>query len=251
MRWPKVSRAFPDERTLIWLTGVFPFDLDNPNSYLSPTAFTQYQILALHGGKGNDGLAPVPQTPDYHLPPTSAPGTGDLVVLRPLYERAMKSLVDAKVAVYPVDTRGIISYFGEADVPSGADLQSVNSSATDRAFKDRSIHQDMQTFAHNTGGSPCFGRNDVGPCLQNAIADSNSYYLLGYYHERKDNKPGWRKLKVKVDRDGVDVLARDGYFYSAEKPDSKEARQREVLAAPASPVNFSGLPFTVGLRPLL
>jgi hypothetical protein len=107
----------------------------------------------------------------------------------------------------------------------------------------------MQTFAHNTGGKPCFGSNDVGPCLQQAVADSNTYYLLGYYRARKDNKSGWRKLQVKVDRDGVDVLARDGYFYSADKPDSKEARQRDVRAALGSPVNFSGLPFTVRLRP--
>jgi|GEM_PF-1373733 len=240
--------GIPGRKTLIWLTGLFPFDLDNPNSYLSPTAINQNQIITPHGGTGNDGIAPIPRSPAYQMPNTSGLASSDLVVLRPLYEQAMRSMADANVAVYPVDTRGVISYFGAADVPS-ADLSSVLGTATEKAFKDRSIHQGMQTFAHNTGGEPCYGSNDVGPCLQQAISDSNSYYLLGYYRERKDNKPGWRKLKVKVDRDGVDVMARDGYFYSAEKPDSKEARQRDVIAALHSPVNFSGLPFAVRLDP--
>ena len=235
-------------KTLIWLTGAFPFDLDNPNSYLSPSATTQYQIVTPHGGTGSDGIARMPRPPAYQMPATSALATSDLVVLRPLYEQAMKSLADANVAVYPVDTRGVISFFPETDVPSGAAIGVFNS-MTERSFKNFSIHQGMQTFAHNTGGRPCFGSNDVGPCLQQAISDSNSYYLLGYYRERKDKKPGWRKLKVEVDRDGVDVLARDGYFYSAEKPDSKEARQRDVVSALVSPVNFSALPFTVRLQP--
>jgi VWFA-related protein len=240
--------GIPGRKTLIWLTGNFPFDLDNPNSYLSPSAVNQYQDMTPHGGTGRDGIAAGPRPPALQLPSASALGTSDLVVLRPLYEQAMKSLANANVAVYPVDTRGVISFFPEADVPS-ADAVNVFNTQTERSFQNFSLHQGMRTFAHNTGGEPCFGSNDAGPCLQEAVADSDSYYLLGYYRERKDNKPGWRKLKVKVDRDGVDVLTRDGYFYSAEKPDSKEARQRDVVSALGSPVNFSGLPFTVRLQP--
>lgn len=240
--------GIPGRKTLVWLTGTFPFDLDNPNSYLSPTEITHNQIITPHGGTGRDGIAPMPRPPAYQSPAASALATSDLVVLRPLYEQSMKSLANANVAVYPVDTRGVISFFPEADVPSG-DAASVFNTQTERSFQNFSIHQGMRTFAHNTGGEPCFGSNDVGPCLQQGISDSDSYYLLGYYRERKDNKPGWRKLKVEVDRSGVDVLARDGYFYSAEKPDSKEARQRDVVSALVSPVNFSGLPFTVRLHP--
>ncbi len=240
--------GIPGRKTLIWLTGNFPFDLDNPNSYLSPSAVNQYQDMTPHGGTGRDGIAAGPRPPALQLPSASALGTSDLVVLRPLYEQAMKSLADANVAVYPVDTRGVLTYFPESDVPS-ADMGAVVAAMTERSQKNFALHQGMRTFAHNTGGEPCFGSNDAGPCLQAAIDDSNSYYLLGYYRERKDNKPGWRKLKVTVDRDGVDVLARDGYFYSAEKPDSKEARQRDVVSALVSPINFSGFPFAVRLHP--
>ena len=65
----------PGRKTLIWLTGNFPFDLDNPNSYLSPSAYTQNQIVTPHGGTGRDGLAVMPNTPAFQVPSTSLIGT--------------------------------------------------------------------------------------------------------------------------------------------------------------------------------
>lgn len=238
----------PGRKTLIWLTGNFPFDLDNPNSYLSPYAYNQYQIVKPHGGTGRDGIAATPTTQAFQVPSTSSVATSDLQVLRPLYEQTMKSLAQAKVAVYPVDTRGVISYYGLADLPSPNYGRALGTIST-AAFSDATIHSSMQTFARNTGGKACFGTNDASSCLQQAISDSREYYLLGYYRERGDNKDGWRKLKVEVNRDGVEVLAPDGYFYSAKTPDSKEAQIRDVRSALISPVDFTGLPFTVRLMP--
>jgi VWFA-related protein len=241
--------GIPGRKTLIWLTGVFPFDLDDPNSYLSPTASEQYRIVTPKSGTGRDGITPMPVPPPTSPPrATSLLGTSELIILRPLYEQTMRALASANVAVYPVDTRGVVSFFPEAGHNTTEALE-VFGTQTQRAQQNVALHQGMQIFARNTGGRPCYGTNAVGPCLQEIVSDANSYYLLGYYRERKNNKPGWRKVKVQVDRDGVDVLARDGYFYSAEKPDSKEARQRDIVAALQSPVNFSGLPFTVRLRP--
>jgi hypothetical protein len=238
----------PGRKTLIWLTGNFPFDLDNPNSYLSPYAYNQYQVVRPHGGSGRDGIAATPTTQAFQVPSTSLMGTSDLQVLRPLYEQTMKSLAQAKVAVYPIDTRGVISYYGLADLPS-ADYGNALGRISTAAFSDATIHSSMQTFARNTGGKACFGTNDASGCLQQAISDNQTYYLLGYYRERGDNKDGWRKLKVDIKLDGVEVLAPDGYFYSTKTLDSKEAQIRDVRSALISPVDFSGLPFTVRLMP--
>ena len=172
-------------------------------------------------------------------------------ILRPLYEQTMMSLAQAKVAVYPMDTRGVISYFPgpELQIQTAQDVSDALTQSSAAAFSDAAIRNGMKTFARNTGGKACFGTNDLSNCLQLAISDSQSFYLLGYYRERQNNKPGWRKLKVEVDQDGVEVLAPDGYFYSPVPLDSKEAEQRDVRSALLSPVSFSGLPFTVELRP--
>ena len=37
-------------------------------------------------------------------------------------------------------------------------------------------------------------------------------YTLGYYLDTKNNKPGWRKLQVKVGKSDVEVRARNGFF---------------------------------------
>jgi hypothetical protein len=161
----------------------------------------------------------------------------------------MESLARAGVAVYPVDTRGVIVYSPGAEIHS-ADLPTAEAQSSTAAFSDAAIRASMRTFASNTGGKACFGTNDVSDCLHQAISDSQSYYLLGYYRERQNNKPGWRKLKVEVDQPGAEVLAPDGYFYSTASPDTKEAQQRDIVSALMSPVNFSGLPFTVSLHPV-
>jgi VWFA-related protein len=75
--------GIPGRKTLIWLTGNFPFDLDDPNAYLSPNAVNQYQIVTPHSGTGRDGIANSGSgSPAFQAPSTSALGTSDLVVLR-------------------------------------------------------------------------------------------------------------------------------------------------------------------------
>ena len=49
--------------------------------------------------------------------------------------------------------------------------------------------------------------------MNQAVEDSASYYLLGYYLHGGNKNEGWRKLQVKVHRDGVHVLARTGFSY--------------------------------------
>jgi VWFA-related protein len=240
--------GIPGRKTILWLTGNFPFDLDNPNSYLSPTSMNQYQIVRPAGGSGRDGIAASPGTPGFQVPTTSLIDSSDLQVLRPLYEQAMQSLARAGVAVYPVDTRGVLVYSPGAEI-SSADLPTSRAQSSTAAFSDAAIRSSMRTFASNTGGKACFGTNDMSDCLQQAISDSQAYYLLGYYRERQNNKPGWRKFKIEVDQAGAEVLAPDGYFYSTGSPDTKEAQQRDIKSALLSPVNFSGLQFAVSLHP--
>ena len=62
-----------------------------------------------------------------------------------------------------------------------------------------------------TGGH-AFGTVDADKALRQIASEAEAYYLLGYAPESA--KKGERKVKVRVKRDGLKVLARSRYFVS-------------------------------------
>lgn len=96
---------------------------------------------------------------------------------------AVERLNRTGVRVYAVDTRGL----------SGAPADTLNSLALD------------------TGGMVLFNENNIGRALDAAVADTKTYYLLGYHpaNEKLDGK--YRSIAVTVKRPGVYVRARRGY----------------------------------------
>jgi hypothetical protein len=89
------------------------------------------------------------------------------------------------------------------------------------------------------------------------VDDSRQYYLLGYYLPTDDQKPGWRKLKVKVAAEGAHVRARQGFYVPGPVKDTAEIRQRQIVEALRSPVEFTGVkihvqevPVSDGAKPI-
>jgi hypothetical protein len=103
-------------------------------------------------------------------------------------------------------------------------------------------HQEtMRQMADMTGGQAFYNSNDGAELFRRAGEDAAQYYVLAYY--TKDNsKNGWRKLSVKVARDGVKVRARSGFFFSNAAAESEAARQAAETMAMASEINFTTLP---------
>jgi hypothetical protein len=87
--------------------------------------------------------------------------------------------------------------------------------------------------------------NDIEKCFARAVDDSREYYLLGYYLPADDQKPGWRKLKVKVAAEGAHVRARQGFYVPGAVEDTPELRQRQIVEALRSPVEFTGVKINV------
>ncbi|HYX67936.1 MAG TPA: hypothetical protein VE825_02290, partial [Terriglobales bacterium] len=61
----------------------------------------------------------------------------------------------------------------------------------------------------------------------------------------KDAKPGWHKLKVKVDRGGVSVRERSGFYVLASKPGEKQEGGQDVAMALSSPLDYTAQPMVV------
>jgi len=175
--------------------------------------------------------------------PFSLPG-GNMSLL---YERTMEALNDAQVSVYPVDVRGLVNTTPTADATYSGDLSGPGfaDTAAERNSLQTSSVQSLENFAEMTGGRAFFNNNDVSAGFKRAADDSSSYYLLGYYVDNLNTKPGWRKLQVQVVRKDVEVHARTGFLVTNATIDPELTHKDDVAFALSSPFDSTGLEVTV------
>ena len=185
--------------------------------------------------------------PFYLDSPSALPG-GYLSVL---YERAMQALNDAQVSVYPVDVRGLVSNSPAVDVtrrPRGG--QAFVTTSNNRNWLQTSTIAALQDFAAMTGGKAHYNSNDLATGFKRAVEDSTSYYLIGYYLDTHNTKPGWRKLQVKVTHKEVDVevRARSGFLVTNATMNPELTQQADLGFALSSPFDSTGIPLSVQWR---
>jgi VWFA-related protein len=71
----------------------------------------------------------------------------------------------------------------------------------------------MAELANGTGGTFFHNRNDLGAGLQQLTEAPEVVYLLEIPVDDEKTQAGYHRLKVAVDRDGLEVQARRGYLY--------------------------------------
>ncbi len=69
----------------------------------------------------------------------------------------------------------------------------------------------MDSVASETGGK-IYRRNDMQDAMQEVVAASRAYYLLGYSPTNDARDGTYRRIKVRLKRGGVEVKARAGYW---------------------------------------
>lgn len=108
----------------------------------------------------------------------------------------------------------------------------------------------MDAIAHWTGGRAFINRNDLETGIRRALDDAQYGYELAYYPDNERWKGDWRKVKVKVNRPGVTVISRGGYFAFAEpKLLPPKARKQLLEEIAASPLEDTEIPITVKMTP--
>jgi VWFA-related protein len=129
------------------------------------------------------------------------------------------TLIGSQVAIYPVDARGLVgpAFFSAAS--SGRDRYGRalrGSRMADQLARDSSqlnaAHDAMNLLADRTGGKAYYNRNDLDAAIRNSVEDGSVYYMLGYYPDNKDWNGKFRKLEIKVNRGGVKLRHRQGYY---------------------------------------
>jgi hypothetical protein len=93
--------------------------------------------------------------------------------------------------------------------------------------------------AESTGGFTIRNSNDLLSGLDRVTRDSRDYYLLGYTPQNTARDGRFRPIKVSVNRKGVAVRARAGYYAQRDEPEGKpddlsrlDARASAALDSP-------------------
>lgn len=93
--------------------------------------------------------------------------------------------------------------------------------------------QVLYALAKGTGGFEIFNTNDFLKGLEKVAKEMNEYYSVGYVPPSQVHDGTFHRIKVKVDRSGVVVRYRNGY-YDVKSPDILQGRpEGKVLEARA------------------
>jgi len=115
-------------------------------------------------------------------------------------------------SLYPVDLPGLTrDFFGDASRGFGANAQPDGTGAAPGTLeKEDTIHSALHLLASSTGGVPLMNaRRDLA--LASVVADTRSYYWLGFEPQRRENNR-FHEIEVRlVGRADLNARTREGY----------------------------------------
>ncbi|HEX3585870.1 MAG TPA: VWA domain-containing protein [Candidatus Angelobacter sp.] len=207
--------GYPGRKNLIWLSEVFPDYIvpEHTDIGKTPTIATEQQGV-IHNYQGQI---------DH---------TADL-------------LSNAQVAVYPVDAGTLVNrdvysslsntdsngnYLGRSAVGGTRQKRgSAQANEISRGTEDSiSSHSTMNSVADQTGGKAFYNTNNIDKAIRESMDDGSTYYTLGYYPENKNWDGRFRKITVKINRPGIKLHYRQGFF--AVEPSDSVKQDPKILA---------------------
>ena len=164
---------------------------------------------------------------------------------------AINAAVRAHVSIYPVDTRGLQAVVpgGDATQASGRGTSMFSGRGVSQQFARLAASQDTLTsLAADTGGQAFTDTNNFGEAFTRVRRDMSAYYLLGYSTTNPVKDGRFRRIQVRLKRDGLRVDARAGYFAERDfahtsRSDRETQLQEQMFAAVSStdvPVMVTG-----------
>jgi VWFA-related protein len=147
-------------------------------------------------------------------------------------------LRDARVTLYTIDPAGVqidpqaYGFAAGFNDPFGGEYQ-------------------FNRLAKATGGRTLYGRNDVDAEIGTAIRDGASFYTLTYRPQNTSLDPSkFRKIQVTLDRPGLTVYTRQGYYLQrgpghVDPANPSKRLLVDLAAADASTMVYDGVPLTL------
>ncbi len=228
----QIAQAYagvPGRKSVIWLTGGLPMLLTNP-------------IAGGVVGGSTGGL------------------TGVDTDLVDRFQDTFSALNTANIAIYSVNLNGLStdtpnfargnSYGGgNRGVTLGAS-QNINGSyrGMGHPLADDPT-EGIKLLANKTGGKWCTAMTELKTCIDQAVQDSTSYYLLGFYVPQHDRKPGWHKVEVKLASGRDQVRSRPNYYLAPQTEPTTKQIGLMIRDAATAKIGYTGFGFTVERLP--
>ena len=184
--------GYPGRKNLVWLSGSFPVQIE-----------------------------PDPASTD---PFRNVRGFEDRI-------RATSSLLaTSRVAVYPVDVRGLQSQGIDISVATAENqimtdvlpgvangVVATSPSALGATMTAESValsndRTTMKTIAEQTGGEAFVNTNDLRRVISRSLDDGSTYYTLAYTPPKEDAGGGYHRVVVKVPNKNLKLAYRRGYY---------------------------------------
>lgn len=181
----RILGGIPGRKNVIWLSAGFPFSL-LPSQQVQAPIESEFEANQARMSKCENYECPDPVTGAEH---SMNPGQQRLYTNQ--IRNVSVQLAGAQIAIYPVDVRGL-------------------ETATDSSSY--SSQQTMKEIAAETGGAAFINRNDIHTGVERAMADLAASYTIGYYPGNKNWDGNYRTISVKVNREGLELRHRRGYF---------------------------------------
>jgi VWFA-related protein len=147
-------------------------------------------------------------------------------------------------AIYFLDTRGLEglpAYFG-AEFGPPLDTQDLGAVFVENL----QAAEGSESLAVDSGGFIIKNTNDLSKGIQRIADENRSYYLIGYQPTNTTADGRFRKIKLEVNRKGVELRARKGYFAPLEGGKVAEKKKPgvdpEFQAALDSPYEVDDIP---------
>ncbi|MBZ5524974.1 MAG: VWA domain-containing protein [Acidobacteriia bacterium] len=235
----KTLAGYPGRKNLIWVSEAFPVSLmiegvprgSSTNTTLSARA----ALPTVQDGGASAALAGNPPDQQEMMqgqmqsgsPQNIGPGRGHSYAEE--LARIADALMDAHVALYPIDAAGM----GQANRIAA--------------------QSNMRDMADRTGGRAFYNRNDIEVGIGSSIDDGSTYYALSYYPDNRVWDGQFRRIEVKTIRPGVTLRYRMGYYAldpeASARKDSAELNQEFAHAMTIDAPPFAGLRFQASVVP--
>ncbi|HEY2390930.1 MAG TPA: VWA domain-containing protein, partial [Candidatus Angelobacter sp.] len=188
--------GYPGRKNLIWVSDGFPITLfpeiisDEPDGFCFP-------------GKGAKDPGPCINPNSFSMGRMPSFGRGSGKDFEEAVEKTANALMNAQIAVYPIDESGVL--------------------------KDNKINtiQTMRALADRTGGKAFYNSNNVELGIRTSLDDGSTYYTLEYYPDNKNWDGKFRKIEIKG-KQSVSLRYRQGYY--ALDPNIKNKDTEKALA---------------------
>jgi VWFA-related protein len=145
---------------------------------------------------------------------------------------AINSAVRANLAIYSVDTRGLQAVIPVGDASTGSLRGSAafnGAGLTNNMQGNFASQEVMSTLSVDTGGKAFFDSNDFAPAFAQVERDTSAYYAIGFHSTNPARDGRYRKLTIKINRPGIKLEYRPGYYAPADFQHSgHEDREREL-----------------------